>query len=183
MKRLFIINFLFILLSFQIFSQTNDSEKINDEYYGLKWGSSITELKAKYPNAYAQGTNDQGDELYYLDTNGATRIFFFGNGKLYMGRVAYEDCTDEKAIALMTKLTDTYGKFDDSTKGSQNGNEYIVLTKYFSKKISISLQVTTIKNSYGYNISQMVFIDTLNKDLQATIAKKRIDKMQDDLEL
>ena len=100
-----------------------------------------------------------------------------------MGRVAYEDCTDEKAIALMTKLTDTYGKFDDSTIGSQNGNEYIVLTKYFSKKISISLQVTTIKNSYGYNISQMVFIDTLNKDLQSTIAKKRIDKMQDDLEL
>ena len=72
---------------------------------------------------------------------------------------------------------------DDSTIGSQNGNEYIVLTKYFSKKISISLQVTTIKNSYGYNISQMVFIDTLNKDLQSTIAKKRIDKMQDDLEL
>ena len=78
---------------------------------------------------------------------------------------------------VSVKLTDTYGKFDDSTIGSQNGNEYIVLTKYVSKKISISLQVTTIKNSYGYNISQMVFIDTLNKDLQSTIAKKRIDKI------
>lgn len=183
MKRLLFINILFILITFQFFAQTKESEKINDEYYGLKWGCSVTELKAKYPNAYAQGTNDQGDELYYLDTNGATRVFFFGCGKLYMGRVAYMDCTDEKAIALMQKVVDTYGKFDDSSKGSQSGNEYVVLTKYYSKKISISLQVTTIKNTYGYNISQMVFIDTLNTDLQSIVAKERIDKMQDDLEL
>lgn len=30
---------------------------------GLKWGCSVKDLKAKYPEAYSNGTNDNGDEL------------------------------------------------------------------------------------------------------------------------
>ncbi len=182
MKRFY---FLLIacLISMQIFAQTNDTDKINDEYYGLKWGCSIADLKSKYPNVYSDGTNDDGDELYYLDTNGATRIFFFGNGKLFRGRIAYSDCTDEKAIALLTKLTETYGKFDDSNEGSQDGSEYITLIRNYSYKIKINFHVVSVKNSYGYNISQLVMITYENKDLRASIARDRINKMQNDLEL
>lgn len=182
MKKLFIFSFIF-LLSFTMVAQTKESDKINNEYYGLKWGATVSELKAKYPDAYSQGKNEDNDELYYLDTNGATRIFFFGNGKLYRGRIAYIDCTDEKTIALMTKITETYGKFDDSTKGSQSGSEYITLIRNYSEIIKISFQIISVKNSYGYNISQLVMIDYENTRLKANIARERIDKMQEDLEL
>ena len=140
-------------------------------------------MKEKYPEAYSQRVNDNGDELYYLDANGATRIFFFGNGKLYIGRIAYTDCSDEKVMGLMKKITDTYGKFDDSNKGSQNGNEYINFIKYFSSKMEINFQLLSIKNSYGYNISQVVMITYTNNELSAQIARERISKMQEDLEL
>ena len=182
MKKIFLA-FLFCLISVHVFAQVSEADKINNEYYGLKWGCSVKDLKAKYPEAYSNGTNDNGDELYYLDTNGATRIFFFGNGKLYIGRIAYTDCTDEKVMGLMKKITDTYGKFDDSNKGSQNGNEYINFVKYFSPKIEIDFQLMSVKNSYGYNISQVVMITYTNNELAAQIARERISKMQEDLEL
>ena len=83
----------------------------------------------------------------------------------------------------MKKITDTYGKFDDSNKGSQNGNEYINFIIYFSPKIEIDFQLMSVKNSYGYNISQVVMITYTNNELAAQIARERISKMQEDLEL
>ena len=83
----------------------------------------------------------------------------------------------------MTKITETYGKFDDSTKGSQSGSEYITLIRNYSEIIKISFQIISVKNSYGYNISQLVMIDYENTRLKANIARERIDKMQEDLEL
>ena len=67
MKRFFLFSSLIFLCAFQLFAQSKNSDLINSEYYGLKWGCSAAELKSKYPDAYAKGTNDQGDELYYLD--------------------------------------------------------------------------------------------------------------------
>lgn len=182
MKRKLIV-FLFCLISMQVFAQVSGADKINTEYYGLNWGCSVKELEEKYPEAYSQGTNDDGDELYYLDTNGATRIFFFGNGKLYIGRIVYDDCSSEKVKGLIEKTRDTYGKFDDSNKGSQNGNEYLNFIKYYSSTIEIVFKLLRVKNNYGYNISQVVMITYSNNDLSAQISRERISKMQDDLEL
>jgi len=182
MRTLFSIVLIF-LFTFNCFSQSKASDQINDEYYGLKWGCSIKELISKYPAAYAQGSNDDGDELYYLETNGVTRIFFFGNGKLYMGRVVYSDCSNEKILALMSKVVEKYGKFDSSEKGSAQGSEYLSCIRDYSSIIKIECQVVSLKNSYGYNISQAVFINYVNKNLLAKIAKERIHKMQGDLEL
>lgn len=183
MKRLSSLIILLFISSVALFSQSSDADKINEEYYGLKWGCSVKDLTDKYPEAYYQNKNDDGDELYYYDTNGATRIFFFGNGQLYLSRVAYTDCTDEKAMALLTKVVDTYGKFDDSTNGSQNGSEYVTLWKDFSDTIDISFQMVAVKNKYGYNVSQLIMIDFINKELNDKIKKERIQKMQDDLEI
>ena len=41
----------------------------------------------------------------------------------------------------------------------------------------------SVKNSYGYNISQVVMITYTNNELAAQIARERISKMQEDLEL
>lgn len=180
MKKLVFFGLIFVA-SFSLFSQTAD--KIETEYYGLKWGCSPAELKAKYPSAYSKGKNDVGDEVYELDTNDATRIFSFGNNKLYWGRIVYEDCTTDKAIALTKKLVDTYGKFDDSSKGSSDGNEYIILTKQYSSKIRVEFQLTDVKNSYGYTVSMDAMVTCFNKDLQSQIRQNRINKMQDDLEI
>ena len=183
MKKIIFISLIFTTFLIHAFSQSNDAEKINKEYYGLKWGCSINELKKQYPDAYAQGRNDDDDELYYLDSKGNTRVFFFGNGKLYRGRMAYTDCSQEKLVALMQKLVDTYGKFDDTYEGSSNGNKYVTFTKDYSDTIKISLQILSIINSYGNTTSELVFIDFENQNLKREIAKERIQQMQDDLEL
>lgn len=98
MKKI-ILAFLFCLISVQVFTQVSEADKINNEYYSLKWGCSVKYLKAKYLETYSQGTNDNGDELIYLDANGAIRIFLFGNGKLYVCRIVYTDCSDEKVMS------------------------------------------------------------------------------------
>ena len=46
MKKLIFFGVIFIS-SVSLFAQTAD--KIETEYYGLKWGCSPAELKAKYP--------------------------------------------------------------------------------------------------------------------------------------
>lgn len=169
MKKLVFFGLIFVA-SFSLFSQTAD--KIETEYYGLKWGCSPAELKAKYPSAYSKGKNKDGDDIYYLDTNDATRIFFFGNNKLYWGRIIYDDCTTDKAMALLKKTVDTYGNFDDSSKESSDG---YTLTKRYSSKISIMMELDSEDNS--------VMITYINKDLQSQIQQNRINKMQDDLEI
>lgn len=168
MKKLVFFGLIFVA-SFSLFSQTAD--KIETEYYGLKWGCSPAELKAKYPSAYSKGKNKDGDDIYYLDTNDATRIFFFGNNKLYVGRIFYGDCTLDKAMALLKKTVDTYGKFDDSKESSDG----YTLTKRYSSKISIMMELDSEDNS--------VMITYINKDLQSQIQQNRINKMQDDLEI
>ena len=182
MKKISIMLFLIFMMSF-CFAQSNDASKIETEYYGLKWGCSVQDLKSKYPDSYTNGKNDQGDEVYYLDGKETTRVFFFGEGKLFSGRVCYLDCTQERLVAIMTKITDTYGKFDDSNKGSDKGNEYLTFTKHYSNKIDIDCTAMDVKNSYGYNVSSMVLVTYTNKELRSKIAKDRINKMQDDLEL
>lgn len=167
MKKLIFFGLIFVA-SFSLFSQAAD--KIETEYYGLKWGCSPAELKAKYPSAYSIGKNKRGDEVYCLDTNDATRVFFFGNNKLYRGRIIYEDCTTDKAIAVMSKIVDTYGKFDDS-KESSDGYTF---TRRYSSKISITSKLDK-ENS--------VTITYTNEVLASQISKDRIEKMQNDLEI
>lgn len=180
MKKLVFLGLIFVA-SFSLFSQTTD--KIETEYYGLKWGCSPAELKAKYPAAYSNGKNKDGDDVYYLNTNDATRVFCFGNNKFYWGRIIYEDCTGDKLRALLKRITDTYGKFDDSSEGSSNGNKYFILTKQYSSKIRVEFQVTDVKNSYGYTVSEYAMVTYFNNDLQKQIQQDRINKMQDDLEI
>lgn len=50
MKKIFLA-FLFCLISVHVFAQVSEADKINNEYYGLKWGCSVKDLKAKYPEA------------------------------------------------------------------------------------------------------------------------------------
>lgn len=180
MKKLIFFGVIFIS-SVSLFAQTAD--KIETEYYGLKWGCSPAELKAKYPSAYHNGKNDNGDDLYYLDTGDETRVFFFGNNKFYIGRIVYVDCTYEKGLALIKKIIDTYGQFDDSSKGSSNGNEYHTFINHYSSKITISCELITIKNAYGYSISENLMITYTNNALKSQIQQDRINKMQDDLEI
>ncbi len=182
MKKTLNFLFLFYMMAF-CFAQSNDAVKIETEYYGLKWGCSVSDLKNKYPDAYYNGKNEDGDELYYLDGNETTRIFFFGEGKLYQGRVGYLNCTQEKLVAIMTKIADIYGKFDDTKKGSQKGSEYYTFIRYYSSKIDIDCTAMDVKNSYGYNVSSMVMVTFINKELKNIIAKDIINQMQDDLEL
>lgn len=181
-KYLFLLIFIFLCIP-SIFAQTSSANKIEDEYNGLKWESSPQDLLKLYPDAYRSGTNDSGDELYYLDANGATRIFFFGNGKFYNGRIVYEDVTSEKALALMKKVVNTYGKFDDEKEGSQNGNKYITFILEYSWDISIYFQLIDVYNDYGYQVSNVVIIDFTNSALKSKISAERVQKMQDDLEL
>lgn len=180
MKKLVFFGLIFVA-AFSLFAQT--ANKIETEYYGLKWGCSPNELKTKYPAAYYENKNKNGDELYYLDTDDSTRIFFFGNNKLYMGRIAYNDCTTEKAKALTEKVVDTYGKFDDSSKGTLRGNDCITFTKQYSSKITIDFTVVDVKNSYGSSISNIIMITYTNTILGSQISQDRINKMQDDLEI
>lgn len=168
MKKLLFFGLIFVA-SFSLFAQTAD--KIETEYYGLKWGCSPAELKAKYPAVYSNGKNDVGDDVYYLDTNDATRVFSFGNNKLYWGRIIYEDCTDDKAIALTKKIIGTYGKFDDSKTSSDK----VILTKRYSSKITITVKVDMKDSSF--------MITYTNTILNSQITKDRIEKMQDDLEI
>lgn len=167
MKKLIFVG-LILVASFSLFAQTAD--KIETEYYGLKWGCSPTELKAKYPSAYNKGKNDNGDEVYCLDANDAVRVFSFGNNKLYWGRIIYDDCTVDKAMALTQKIVDTYGKFDDSSRG----DDYITFTKHYSSRITIRMEVKT---------SGSCMITYTNNILNSQITKDRIEKMQGDLEI
>lgn len=167
MKKLIFVG-LILVASFSLFAQTAD--KIETEYYGLKWGCSPAELKAKYPSAYNNGKNGNGDEVYCLDTNDAVRVFSFGNNKLYWGRIIYDDCTVDKAMALTQKTVDTYGKFDTV----KNSSEVITATKRYSSKITIRMEVKT---------SGSCMITYTNNILNSQITEDRIEKMQGDLEI
>lgn len=167
MEKLLFFGLIFIA-SFSLFAQTAD--KIETEYYGLKWGCSPAELKAKYPSAYSEGKNKEGDDVYGLDTNDAIRVFCFGNNKLYWGRIIYEDCTADKTMALLEKITGTYGKFDDFSRKSSNEG---VATIHYSSKITITVRIK----------DNSLMITYTNTILNSQITKDRIEKMQDDLEI
>lgn len=173
---------LFLLLGLPVFAQSADASRIETEYYGLKWGCSPKDLLAKYPSAYFNGTNNVGDSVYYLDTAETTRIFFFENDKLYSGRIAYLDCTEEKSVALAKKVVDTYGSFDNSNSYSRDGNEYIEFIREHSKNIRIVFQTTAFNNIYGARTLRVVITYT-NKILYDQILQDRIKSMQEDLEL
>ena len=140
----------------------------------MKWGCSVQDLKNKYPEAVFFDKNNEGDEVYSINNGESIRMFFFGEGKLYLCRLGYSNCSMDKMLAIVKKINDTYGVFNDSSKGT----DFVKFIWNYSSKIDIDCMSKVVDNKY---IAFM--ISYTNNELRTKIIKERVNKMQDDLEL
>lgn len=163
-------------------STKNSIAEIENGYYGLKWGCTQAEFKAKYPNAQYQGKNNTDDDIYYISSDENTRVFSFYEDKMRFCRIAYMDVSADKSMAIIQKLVDTYGKIDKTSKGSDDGNEYFSFYIHLDK-ITIDITSTDYYNGYGRQAGNSLMVTYANNKLSEDAAKSRQNKMKKELEL
>ena len=135
MKRLIFVSIIMLLLSNVVIAKEDHFEG----YDGLAWGSSVQDLKDKYPEVVE--TTDKEDrkynQRYFVITSGNyDRVFFYFDDKFYTGRTVYKNVDETFTLALMTKVVEEYGKFTDFGESEKSDSDYywfeIIITKNFS---------------------------------------------------
>jgi hypothetical protein len=105
-----------LLFSFGIFQVSCQNNKkftgYNDLLYNspsLSWGSSIEEVKSKYPNIEKNVFGEYDDDKNNLPGQIQSRIFFFHDNQLYTVLVNYGAYNDDELDLLRNNLQKKYG--------------------------------------------------------------------------
>jgi len=123
------------------------------------WGSSIEEVKSKYPNieeSYFGGYDDNENNL-----NGRieSRIFHFYNNKLYMVNISYGFYKKDEVDILKKELQKKYGdfliKYDEYWYVINKKNNQVVFSitymgNYLVNCIYINQQIKNESDSYSF---------------------------------
>ena len=169
-----------ILISSSLFAQAAEG------YGGVLWGSSINDAKKIFQDL-VESTEEQdrlsNQKVFTQKTNVNVKILRFFNNKLFWGRTVYKDIDTPTLQALMEKLTETYGLFDDSGKGTESGNDYFWSSRNYSNELEIEFRVVLLYDSYGRNISNMVLITYENPTIRNELDKYDIETKKKNLEL
>lgn len=176
MKKFLSIFFVFFFYT-TIFAEGNLlSEKYIDGYEDLKWGTSVAEVKTKYPYLIKETTADcqSGEECYSSQSGSVTRFFRFYNDALYWVRVVYENLTQTQFDALGDKLISKYGTlfFDiDEDDRIKFGYEWLLFTD-----LDVILSVNNSFNAFGRKIGEWVGVTysspSIIKEMQASESEK-----------
>ncbi len=162
-NKLFLITLFFLSVSL-LFAQTTF-----EGFDGFPWNTNVSEFLKKYPSAKeTTGTNqiERNERTFQRNTDSVIRVYRFFDNKLYWGRTVYEDPALETEKAIVEKLIEIYGKFDDSNEWTENNEEYFALWHDISSTFSI--EVTEIKyfNTYGRSTGKDVFITYENTKIR-----------------
>ena len=131
-KKLFFITLFFLSISF-LFAQTPF-----EGFDGFPWNTNVSEFLKKYPSAKETTDTDEierNERTFQRSTNSVIRVYRFFDNKLYWGRTVYEDPELETEKAIVEKLIEIYGKFDDSNEWTENNKEYFSLWSNISSTI------------------------------------------------
>jgi len=134
----------------------------NDLLYdspALLWGSSIKEVKSKYPNIKENMFGGYRDDENNLNGKMQSRIFSFHNDQLYMVNISYGMYTEEEIDILRNELQKKYGdfliKYDEYwyVINEKNNQVVFVITymgDYLVNGIYINQQIKNESDTYSF---------------------------------
>lgn len=153
--------FVLLLICSNLFAQDITLEG----YAGIPWGSSISQTKEKLINL-VELTSDEDiktqETLFQQNNSTNVRVLRFFKNKLYWGRTIYTDPDTTTVTAILEKLKEIYGSFDDSGKGSKPGSDYNWISKVYSKNLDIEVTINTYYDDFGRINSTTMFITYSN---------------------
>ena len=181
MKQLLIIIVVLILLSNVLIAQSNHFEG----YDGLAWGSSVQDLKKKYPDI--EETIDDEDRLYNqsffkVGFDDYYRVFSFFNNKLYEGRTVYENIDELFLLALERKLQEKYGSISGDVDDKYKSDYYFYEIS-ISKTFFIGVQVFWYFDKFGKISSSLVSIKSCDPSVSNHVREYIIEQKKKDIEL
>ena len=180
-RKLFILISLFILLC-----TLNAQSKNSEGFDGFSWNTTVSEFLKKYPSVKettASEDFDRNERVFQRDANTVIRVYRFFDDKLYWGRTVYKDPDYDTELAIVEKLVETYGEFDDSDEWTENGNDYYSLVKFVSPTLSIEATEVYYYNSYGRIIKLNVFITYENTKTRREVDNYSKNKKKKNIEL
>ena len=128
---------------------------------GFPWNTTVSEFLKKFPEAKDSTDSDdkeRNERVFQRSSSTVIRVYRFYGDKLYWGRTVYQDPDLETEKAILEKIVDTYGKFDDSNTWTEDGNEYLSVWKTISPTFDIEFTEVKYYNSYGRVTGLNVFI-------------------------
>lgn len=155
-------------------------------YDGLAWGSSIQELKDKYPEVIE--TTDAEDRKYnkrFFKTTSDEyyRLFFYYNEKLYIGRTIYENVDEAFIISLVTKVVEKYGFITDRGETEKSDRLHHWFEISLTKNFSVTVETYDFLDSFGRVFSNMIFITYANDVIKNIVREDEIEQKKKDIEL
>jgi hypothetical protein len=181
MKRLIFVSIIILLLSNVLFAQSKHFEG----YDGLAWGSSVQDLKKKYPDI--EETTDDEDRLYNqsffkVGFDDYYRVFSFFNNKLYEGRTVYENIDELFLLALDRRLKDEYGSISGDVYDKYQ-NDYYFYDIGISKTLYIKVEVFWYFDKFGKISSSLVSIESCDPGVSNHVREYIIEQKKKDIEL
>lgn len=105
----------FFVIKYRRFAQTTFKE-----FDSFSWNTTVSEFLKKYPSANETTDTDEKERTFQRSTDSVIKVYRFFNDKLYWGRTVYEDPELETEEAIIEKIIEIYGKFDDSNEWTQD---------------------------------------------------------------
>lgn len=182
MKRFIYISIIMLLLSNILIAQSNYFEG----YDGLAWGSSIQELKEKYPDVIEiteeeEKANKQRNFEY--NAGKFSRMFHFFDNELYLGRTYYADVNNDFTYTLVEKVVEEYGFITDKGEVKKPGfNSYwfkIAVTEEFS----VVIELNELVDNYGRITSNGIIVNFLDVERHLRMQEYIRSIMKKDIEL
>lgn len=103
------------MIKYRRFAQTTFKE-----FDSFSWNTTVSEFLKKYPSAKETTDTDEKERTFQRSTDSVIKVYRFFNDKLYWGRTVYEDPELETEEAIIEKIIEIYGKFDDSNEWTQD---------------------------------------------------------------
>ena len=140
-------------------------------YDQLDWGATIEVFQRTYPTA-REITSELGSigvrefEQTNVGSGITNRRFSFFNNRFYAATVVYEEMNINSALALMERLVEIYGIFDDRIEESfPSGNSTVQRTRffrYYRNNMHVIFALNDIYNQFNRIIGNAVIIAYVN---------------------
>ncbi|GBU27613.1 hypothetical protein R84B8_01147 [Treponema sp. R8-4-B8] len=160
---------MFLSVSSFIFGQSQQNPIIG--YDKLEWGATIEVFQRTYPTA-REITSERRSigvrefEQTNVGSGISSRRFSFFNNKFYGASVMYEDLNSNSALALMERIVEIYGKFDDRDEQTfPSGNltiNMIRFFRYYRNNMNVIFILNDIYNQYNRVVGNTVMVAYLN---------------------
>ena len=147
-------------------------------YDQLDWGATIEVFQRAYPTA-REVTSEKRSigvrefEQTNVGSGITSRRFIFFNNRFYSASVIYEDLNSNSALALMERIVEIYGRFDnrdEKTFPSDNTTVHMTrLIRNYRNNFTLVFTLNDIYNQFNRIIGNMVVIGYYNPVTQEEV--------------